>query len=230
VRSRIKKYQVATAIAILFHTIGLMGLLFFDKTFFLKSTLINLLLMVILLVWTQTGKNRWFSFFLLSCFFIGLGVEMIGVQTGVLFGNYSYGAVMGYKVLDTPLLLGVNWFIVIYCSGMSVYLLKSRQIGRTSSQTGEKKTKFRAIPIILGGALLATFYDWLMEPVAVRLGYWRWNGSGSIPVYNYVSWFLISVLLLSIFHAGKFEKLNKFAVNLMLIQLLFFLLLRVALK
>jgi putative membrane protein len=230
VRSRFTKYQVATAIAILFHTIGLIGLLFFDKTFFLKSTVINLLLMVILLIWTQTRKNRWFSFFLLSCFIIGMGAEIIGVQTGILFGNYSYGSVMGYKVLDTPLILGVNWFTVIYCSGMSVYMLKSRQIGPTSSRKGGIKMKYRAIPVILGGALIATFYDWLMEPVAVRLGYWNWNGSRSIPVYNYVSWFLISVLLLSIFHACKFEKLNKFAVNLMLIQLLFFLLLRVALK
>jgi putative membrane protein len=230
VRGRFTKYQVATAIAILFHTIGLIGLLFFDKTFFLQSTLINLLLMLILLVWTQTGKNRWFSFLLMSCFFIGMGVEMIGVQTGILFGNYSYGVMMGYKVLDTPLILGVNWFIVVYCSGMSVYTLKSRLIDRTSSWAAGMKIKFKAIPIILGGALLTTFYDWLMEPVAVRLGYWRWNGDGSIPVYNYVCWFLISGLLLSIFHVAKFEKLNKFAVNLMLIQLLFFLLLRVTLK
>ena len=155
---------------------------------------------------------------------------MIGVQTGILFGNYSYGAVMGCKVLDTPLILGVNWFIVVYCSGMSVYTLKSRLIDRTSSWAAGMKIKFKAIPIILGGALLTTFYDWLMEPVAVRLGYWRWNGDGSIPVYNYVCWFLISGLLLSIFHVAKFEKLNKFAVNLMLIQLLFFLLLRVTLK
>jgi bisanhydrobacterioruberin hydratase len=226
VQSRFTKYQAATAIAILFHTIGFAGLLSLDKTFFLKSTIINLLLMVILLIWTQTGKNRWFSFFLLSCFVIGMGAEIIGVQTGILFGNYSYGSVLGYKVLDTPLILGVNWFTVIYCSGMSVYMLKNRQIGRTSSQTGGIKMKYS---VILGGALLATFYDWLMEPVAVRLGYWRWNGSGSIPVYNYICWFLVSTLLLTIFHACKFEKLNKFAVNLMLIQLLFFLLLRVAL-
>lgn len=229
-RSRFTKYQVATAIAILFHTIGLIGLLFFDKTFFLQSTLINLLLMLILLVWTQSGKNRWFAFFLMSCFLIGLGVEIIGVQTGILFGNYSYGVVMGYRILDTPLILGVNWFIVIYCSGMSVYSLKSRLIDQTSSSAGGIKIKFKAVPIVLGGALLTTFYDWLMEPVAVRLGYWRWNGDGSIPVSNYICWFLISGLLLSIFHIGKFEKLNKFAVNLMLIQLLFFLLLRVTLK
>lgn len=155
---------------------------------------------------------------------------MIGVQTGVLFGNYGYGAVMGYKVLDTPLILGVNWFIVIYCSGMSVYSLKSRLMGRTSSSAARIEIKFKAIPIILGGALLASFYDWLMEPVAVKLGYWRWNGDGSIPVSNYICWFLISALLLFIFHVAKFEKLNKFAVNLMLIQLVFFLLLRVTLK
>ena len=73
-------------------------------------------------------------------------------------------------------------------------------------------------------------FDWLMEPVAVKLGYWVWQGDGSIPMLNYICWFLISLLLLAVFHFAKFNKQNKFAVNLLLTQLMFFLLLRTFLK
>src|SRR5665213_1381174 len=122
---RFTKNQIATAIAVLFHIVGLMGLLFFNRSFFLQFTPGNLLLMLVLLVWTQTGKNRWFFIFLISCFLVGLGVEIMGVRTGILFGKYSYGTVMGYKLWDTPLILGVNWIIVAYCSGMSIHRLRN---------------------------------------------------------------------------------------------------------
>jgi putative membrane protein len=207
------KYQLATAIAVLFHAIGLMGILFFDKSFFVQSTAGNLLLMLILLLWTQALKNGYFFFFLAICFFVGIIVEIIGVRTGVFFGLYSYGAVMGYKILDVPVVLGVNWFMVIYCSGVTLNRLTSK-----------------AVVVVAGGALLAVLYDWLMEPAAVKLGYWRWNAGMSIPVYNYVCWFIVAALLLFVFQMFKFDKRNKFAVNLLLIQLIFFLLLRIFLN
>ena len=84
--------------------------------------------------------------------------------------------------------------------------------------------------LIADGATLAVLFDWLIEPVAVKLGYWQWNGDGSIPLYNYICWVTISVLLLGIFHYLKFNKRNKFAINLLLIQMMFFLLLRTFLK
>lgn len=226
---RFTKYQIATAVAVLFHIVGLMGLLFFNRSLFLQFTPGNLLLMLVLLVWTQTGKNRWFFIFLFSCFLIGFGVEILGVRTGILFGKYSYGTGMGYKLWDTPLILGVNWFIVAYCSGMSIYRLRNSGIDLPVLR-GPNGIKGVAIQVIAGGAFLATIYDWQMEPVAIKLGYWRWSGGGTIPPYNYVCWFLVSGLLMCVFQVAKFEKLNKFAVNLMLIQFLFFLLLRLSLK
>ena len=83
----------------------------------------------------------------------------------------------------------------------------------------------KSLSVIIDGATLAVFFDWLMEPVAVKLGYWQWI-NGEIPFFNYVSWFIISIILLSVFQHSKFSKHNKFAVNLLLIQLMFFLLLR----
>ena len=66
-KEKISKFQAATAIAVLFHTIGIVGLLFFDAKFFLQSTPVNLLLMFVLLIWTQchhdvvrlVGRHLW---------------------------------------------------------------------------------------------------------------------------------------------------------------------------
>jgi putative membrane protein len=219
------KYRVATSLAILFHVIGITGILFFDRKFFIASTPVHLLLMFALLIWTQPEKNKFFFLFLGIAFLAGVGVEIIGVNTGALFGNYHYGNVLGPGIGNVPWLIGVNWFIIIYCAGISVNTLLMKIINRVpgSEQTSPKALK--VLSVIVDGATLAVFFDWLMEPVAVKLNYWQWN-ENEIPFYNYACWFLVSVLLLTIFHFCKFEKKNKFAVNLLLIQLMFFLILR----
>lgn len=228
--NRFTKFDIATAIAILFHTIGLVGLLYFDKTFFLSATPFNLLLSFALLLWTQTQKNKAFFIFVLACFVIGVLVEVIGVNTGLLFGDYTYGNVLGPKIRNVPLMIGVNWIIIIYCCGISIHTLLIKAINRVAADTGKDPAALKALSVIVDGATLAVFFDWLMEPVAVKLGYWQWNGDGSIPIFNYICWFGVSLLLLTIFHFAKFNKHNKFAVNLLLIQLMFFLLLRTFLK
>ena len=68
-------------------------------------------------------------------------------------------------------------------------------------------------------------FDWIMEPVAVKLGYWQWE-SNSIPLYNYISWIIISAGLLTVFRKLNQEKPNIFAVHLFIIQVLFFVVLR----
>ena len=224
--NRVTKFDLATAIAVLFHTIGLVGLFFFDKTFSLAATPINLLLSFVLLIWTQADKNKSFFLFLLCCVFTGIAVEMIGINTGLLFGEYAYGRVLGFKVLQVPVLIGINWFIIIYCCGISIHTFLMHAINKIAAETGKNPVILKALSVIADGAILAVLFDWLMEPVAVKLGFWTWKGDGSIPLFNYICWFGISLLLLMVFHFTKFNKQNKFAVNLLLIQLMFFLLLR----
>ncbi len=228
--NRFTKFEIATAIAVLFHSIGLIGLLFFDRAFFLAATPFNLLLSFALLIWTQTDKNLYFFIFLAACFVLGIIVEVIGVNTGFLFGDYEYGKVLGPGIKGVPVLIGVNWFLIIYCCGISIHTLMMKAINRIAADTGKTPMAMKALSVIIDGATLAVFFDWLMEPVAVKLGYWIWNGDGAIPMLNYICWFVISLLLLAVFHFTKFNKQNKFAVNLLLIQLMFFLLLRTFLK
>lgn len=222
----ISKYQIATAVAIFFHSIGLVGILFFDTNFFVQATPFNLLLSFSLLVYTQANRNIAFFLFITAVFIIGFFSEVLGVNTGLIFGDYAYGKVLGFQWLNVPLLIGVNWFIIIYCSGICTQILLLKVINKVAAGSKEPPILLRAMSVIVDGATLAVLFDWLMEPVAVKLGFWTWLGDGTIPLYNYICWFIISMLLLTIFHLCKFNKENKFAVNLLLIQSLFFLILR----
>ncbi|UEG50541.1 carotenoid biosynthesis protein [Ferruginibacter lapsinanis] len=223
------KYQIATTLAIFFHTVGLMGILFFNKDFFIQATPFNLLLSAVLLFYTQAEKSRHFFVFATIVFFVGFTVEMIGVNTGKLFGQYNYGTMLGFKWKNVPVIIGLNWFIIIYCCGVCLNTFLMKIINRVAADNNETPKALKAMSVIVDGATLAVLFDWLMEPVAVKLGYWQWN-NGEIPIYNYLCWFIISLCLLAVFHFSKFDKQNKFAVNLLLIQLMFFLILRTFLK
>ncbi len=222
------KYQKATAIAVLFHAIGVAGILFFKSDFILHSTPFNLMLCFLLIVWTQKEKNIFFWVFAALIFLIGFLSEVIGVNTGLLFGNYSYGSALGIKYKAVPLIIGINWFIVIYCCGVSVTAFLQKIINSIPAVPGNElkpSAALKATSVIIDGATLAAIFDWLIEPVATELGYWQWKNN-EIPLYNYVCWFGISLLLMTLFRSLSFEKSNKFAINLLLIQVMFFLILR----
>lgn len=218
--------QVATAVAILFHVIGLFGILVFNNAFIIHATPINLLLMLGLLVWTQREKN--IAFFLCAGIIVVAGfiVEVVGVNTGYLFGDYAYGKVLGPQLIEVPFIIGANWFIIIYCCGIAVHTLLTTVLNSIAEDTANPSPSLKAISLLMDGATLATIFDWLMEPVAVKLGFWQWAGDGSVPFFNYLCWFVISIILMTVFHFSVFSKNNRFAINLLLIQFMFFLLLR----
>jgi putative membrane protein len=195
--------------AIIVHLAGVIGILFFKRDWFLGLTPINLLLMFILLIWTAANRNRIFYFFVLVAILLGLISEIIGVNTGLLFGKYSYGEVLGQKIWGVPLLISINWFMIVYASGIF---------------TRKVLVKIPNIIQVTIGASIATIFDWIMEPAAMKLGFWQWD-NGIIPVSNYVSWFCISALLLVLFNRCKFVY-HPFAVYLLIIQAIFFWVLR----
>jgi putative membrane protein len=205
--------SISIFIALLVHVAGGIGIAYFNRSFFVAMTPVNLLLMFVLLAWNEISINKQWLIFLAAAFFTGFVTEIIGVNTGWLFGQYAYGSLLGPKILGVPLLIGINWFCIVYCSLQlvlnSIPALKTTWVGAS-----------------LFAAFFATLFDWMMEPVAMVLGYWQWE-NGVVPLYNYVCWFLISLLLSMIyFRISLFQK-NAFAIPLLVIQFLFFLLLRI---
>ena len=218
------RVQWATLVALIFHLVGLLGILIGNRSCFSSLTVWNLCLMFGLLVFTESAINRKFLLFVILCWLIGIGAEIIGTRTGYLFGHYHYTDTLGVKFMGVPLIIGINWFVVVYAAGNTMEILLTKISEGQTYNAWNKSMKI--LSLLIDGALLATCFDWLMEPVAVKLDYWKWD-SEVIPFYNYLCWFLLSVLLLALFRACKINGQNRFALHLLMIQSSFFLLLRI---
>lgn len=227
-RIKIDLQNIALFIVLLFHVSGAIGILCSShRDWFIQNTPLNLSLMALLLIITQKQKNEAFFLFFIITFLVGFTAEIIGVNTSVLFGHYQYGNVLGTKYFGVPLLIGINWFIIIYCTGVIANQLYEWSNKKLTEANAEVKPVVRFVSFIIDGALLATMFDFIIEPVAVKMGFWQWLDNGEIPFYNYACWFFISVLLLTVFRLLPFDKSNRLAVHLFIVQVLFFLLLRV---
>ena len=177
----ISKNNSSIFLALLFHLSGFIGIVFTsNKEWFVNNTVLNLCLMAFLLIWNHESKNKWFYFYFVTCILVGIVVEVIGVNTGLLFGNYIYGNVLGFKVFNVPLLIGIQWFVTIYCCGIITCKLQHWVENRVLKATGElpsfKQYNFiQLLSLVVDGALLATFFDYILEPTAQKLGYWQWQ-------------------------------------------------------
>jgi putative membrane protein len=223
----ITKSNIALFIALLFHVCGAIGILFTPyKDWFIQNTPVNLLLMCFLLLITHSRKYIQFILFFVTCYVIGFIVELIGVNTKMLFGQYQYGNVLGYKFNNVPLLIGVNWFIIIYCCANVTEKIQQWFENKYAEQSLALSEKIKTISFIIDASLLAVSFDYILEPVAVKLNFWQWQNN-HITFFNYSSWFVISSLLVYIYKKLKLNTVNSFAVHLFIIQLLFFIALNV---
>lgn len=187
---------------VIFYGLGILGLgITHSREFFLSVMPYSLLLVMVMLF--SVHKSWQFKHVLafLVIAILGFGVEMIGVLTGHVFGDYEYGRALGFKVMQTPPLIGLNWVMLIYC----VYEITLKLV----------------LPVVLRiifGSILMVFYDIIMEPVAIQINMWSWAGS-TIPIQNYFAWFVISFVMLSILYLARINYRNRFAPKLLFIQI-----------
>lgn len=118
----------------------------------------------------------------LTVFAVTFALEAVGTATGLIFGPYTYGRTLGLPLLRVPLVIAFNWLLVI----LGAVILSRLLLRRLARWTG-------AVLAAALAALLAAGFDWVLEPVAIRLDYWTWHGGG-IPLQNYAAWFLIALL------------------------------------
>jgi putative membrane protein len=202
-----KKTAQAIRLIIIFHLVGLVGLsVTFTKPLFLQLVPFHLLLMMAILGINHKKFDTKFMLFFLVMFITGFIAEWIGVHTGVIFGDYVYGDTLGFKIDGIPVIMGANWFLLIYAAGTSL------------QQTTIKQMWLR----ILIGATTLVLLDLLIEPAAIKFNYWHWLGT-AIPVSNYICWFILSALLLFVFELCRFKKQSMIGLILLVSQFLFFL-------
>jgi putative membrane protein len=144
------------------------------------------------------------------CLIGGWLIEAAGVHSQRIFGAYSYGETLGLKVLEVPLIIGVNWFLLSYC-----FLCCTNFISDTVK---------RSFVV----AISMTLFDLIMEPSAIELGYWTWHCPG-IPTQNYIAWFLFSWFFAYTGLSLKVEYQNKLAMVVISCLTAFFILLDIIL-
>jgi putative membrane protein len=144
------------------------------------------------------------------CGLFAFFAEVIGVKYGIIFGNYYYGEALGYKILSVPVIIIINWMIIL-AGSISVSEIISKN----------------KIVIIFLSAFFAIIFDYLMEPVAMYFNYWSW-ANGTIPFINYLTWGILIFIFACIYVFNGFSMKFTMPAFLFVIQIAYFLLLKLA--
>ncbi len=202
----LSKYQKLVFVLLtLMYLSGAVGLQIAASTpLFRTLTPLNLVVSLAFLIWFCPNRNFVFWVYCSLVFCLGFGIEVLGVKTGLIFGQYWYGQTLGTKLFDVPLTIGCNWLLLNYSANVFA----------------DRFFTSKLLKAILA-ALLMTCLDVLIEPVAMQLDFWDW-ANHTVPIQNYVAWFVISFLLSATFFYLNVSKKNQLAGLLLLLQTLFF--------
>ena len=198
---------------VVFYIVGLFGLIVpglypFFLTLFPYALLITLIVLVFF--YKNKGVKLWLVFTII--YFVGFLVEAIGVNTGYVFGSYNYGKSLGFKVFETPLIIGINWLLLSHLTA---------SILQNLSWTSFSK--------IFVGALLMLLFDVLLEQIAPKLDMWFWKDN-SVPIQNYIAWFIIALLFQTLLNISKIDLKNKIATTITISLFSFFFLIMIYLN
>lgn len=159
---------------------------------------------LVILMLYHTDWRPSFCVYIIVAFFVGYLIEVVGVKTGLIFGEYAYGQGLGAKLWDVPPIIGINWLTLSYCCGSVCNQLK--------------------VPVwikVVAASSLMVALDFFIEPVAVALDFWTWFGQ-PVPIKNYIGWWLVSASLFSIWYTLPFCKENRLAKWVLALQFFFF--------
>tara|TARA_B100000768_G_scaffold73909_1_gene70707 strand:- start:537 stop:1187 length:651 start_codon:yes stop_codon:yes gene_type:complete len=197
--------KISISIIWLFHFCGVLGIIYGNKELFISFTPINLFISFFLLFVSQKELEKKNLITVMLIFTIGMVAEIIGVNYGIIFGDYVYLENLGSKILGVPIMIGIQWILLTFITG-------------SFSSFVFNKSKVKAI---LFGAFLMVVLDILIEPVAPEMGFWVFSNQDA-PIQNYIAWFLIGIPVQILFQYGIDKKENTFSFHLLIIQFLFF--------
>jgi putative membrane protein len=190
----------------IFFSVGIVGMAIpWTREIFIRLVPVTFVVCLVILGMADHTQNR--KLFWLSgvIFIVGYLVEVIGVNTGILFGHYGYSLHMGPALMGTPLVMGISWLMLLYLSVTVVQPVSENPAIRT-----------------LMAAVLMVVLDFLLEPAAIWMKMWRWEG-GHVPFTNYLTWFFVSLVLATLFPLFRVTIKNRLALPLYIAQMIFFL-------
>ncbi len=190
-------------LVLILHIVGLLALASPLAPWVISLTPVNLLVTAAAMaVFAKLDRRTVLFAFVVGA--LGYFVEVLGVWTGRVFGEYQYGDVLGFKLLNVPLLIGLNWSMLVFAVGVP--------LSRTALPVWAK---------VLIGSIAMVALDLLIEPVAIHLGFWNWE-QPTVPLQNYVAWGLVSSLFFTLFFLLPLRRENPVARYVLAAQVLFF--------
>ncbi|MGH9655339.1 MAG: carotenoid biosynthesis protein [Bryobacteraceae bacterium] len=131
------------------------------------------------------GRRRILVFIAL-CLVIGNIFENLSIATGFPFGHYQFTSVMGPKLFQVPILLGLAYIGMGYVSWTLGIVL-----------VGDLKRPLaghRVVTVPLVAAFAMVGWDLSMDPIWSNLVHsWVWRNGGAyfgVPVSNFFGWYL----------------------------------------
>lgn len=198
------KFRLSLFLLVAVYTVGIVSILLGHTDNLMRLTPYNLLFATAVLIYNAEKPDTAYVIWFLICAVAGFLVEAIGTATGVIFGSYAYGNGLGIKLIDVPLMIGINWPVLVFAT--SAILLPFGL-----------HWALRAFI----GALMMVAYDIFLEPVAMRFDFWDWDG-GVVPLRNYLAWFVIGLLMQLGVNRYVVPLKNKIALYVIVVQTVFF--------
>jgi uncharacterized membrane protein len=116
----------------------------------------------------------------------GLAVEVVGVHTGLPFGEYAYSDRLGPRLLGVPLVVPLAWTWMAWPAWLAAVRLTASPVWRVAVATV---------------ALAA--WDVFLDPQMVAAGQWVWHtpiptlpGVTGVPIGNYLGWLVVSAAMM----------------------------------
>ncbi|PKH66266.1 hypothetical protein CXF59_09830 [Flavobacterium sp. ALD4] len=175
-----------------------------NPSFFSPFTPFTLLLTCFVFLIHSPLADKKFIFAFFSIAFLGFIIEVVGVKTGLIFGKYSYGNGLGYKFLNVPLVISINWAMLIFAGIIVVSRIFANKI-----------------TVLLVAALLVTLIDLIIEQVAPKLDFWQFEG-GLPGLQNYLSWTGVAFFTSYFFYPTIIKGNRTVSLVILILQIIFF--------
>jgi uncharacterized membrane protein len=208
---KMKKETIAILVLAILYAVGLFGTTIF-KLDLLKLSPINLIVSAAVLFYFHQPKNTLFWIWVIGVFQAGYILELLGVTTGRIFGQYLYGNNLGIKVAEVPVIIGLNWVMLCYVSMHVAQLFFDKII---------KRKETHLIVKVSVSALLMLCVDILIEHIAPQLDFWYWKNN-VIPIQNYTAWYIFAFAFMYFYQQLQLPLTNKIAPWLYVFQVMFF--------
>ncbi len=162
----------------------------------------------------KRGRYRFLVWSFLT-FWIGWGIEYIGLCCGWPFGDYAYSSILQPQLGGVPIAIGFAW--------VSIYLASYSMI-QTALEKLKIECRFCWLVFAAPVALAMVGFDAIMEPAAVHLNYWAWQ-TPAVPLSNYIAWFVMGVVISILWKWLRLERsISPLFIHVYVAQILYFVL------